>query len=124
MHRKGDCRAEEKTGLARVGRGSTAGARPWRIADVPDPHEEEPTLLRIVSRHGKQDVAMNPVVKVKENVGTAANIEDKVKTNHTEELHGDSGNMLYQVPALEGEDTPDVWRTYLHEALGFIIVYV
>ena len=72
---KGDCPAEEKTGVARVGRGSKAGARPRRIADVPDPHEEEPTCLRIVSRHGKQDIAMNPVVKGNENVGKAVNVE-------------------------------------------------
>ena len=35
---RGDCRAEEKRVMARVGRGSKAGARPRRIADVPDPH--------------------------------------------------------------------------------------
>ena len=66
---RGDCREGEKTGMARVGRGSKEGARPRRIADVPDPHEEEPTCLRIVSRHGTSDIAMNPAVKGNENVG-------------------------------------------------------
>ena len=100
---RGDCRAEEKKGMARFGRGSKAGARPRRIADVPDPQQEEPTFLRIVSRHGKQDIAMNPVVKGHENCGKAVDVEDNVKKPNTEELQGDSGNMFYQVLALDGE---------------------
>ena len=82
-----------------------------------DPHAAELTCLRIVSRHGKQDFAMNPVVKGDENVGKAVNVEDHVKKPNTEELQGDSGNMFYQVLALDGEDTPDVLRKDMHEAL-------
>ena len=40
-----------------------------------------------------------------------------MKKDNTEELQGDSGNMFYQVLALDGEDTPDVLRKDLHEAL-------
>ena len=44
-----------------------------------------------------------------------------MKKDHTEELQGDSGNMFYQVLALDGEDTPDVFRKDLHEALDVLL---
>lgn len=82
--------------------------------DFQDPHDEEATYMKIVSRRACQSVQSVVKVEFANESSRSAVPDSDVVVN---ESSADADNMFYKVSAMDSYDTPDQLRSNLEEAL-------